>query len=599
MLQDVNATVTFRSVVDRATAGCSGGAGGHESPPWLALVGWVALCWYIFVIIVSSIGYLQLQRHYSRVPRKSITSSSLPIQQVPHVTVIRPVKGIEPHLYECLASSLRQDYPQEKFSVSFCVSTRTDPAYPLLERLVKDFPFVNIEIFVEDDDPLLHPIDGQYYPLGPNPKIRNTSRAYREAKGDIVWMVDCNIWVGRGACGRMVDKLTGLGAEQGRLYKFVHHLPVAVAVDDSHPLLEERQGLLNGLNANESTPLRQLQPYNPEGDSPWSSFKANAGSRVEELFLSSSHAKMYSAINSVSVAPCVVGKSNMFRRSHLNYLTSTEPSHVPGRNPGIDFFSDNICEDHLIGDLLWKRQVPDEKQIGQLWGKHALLFGDLAIQPVADMSLRGYLARRVRWLRVRKFTVLLATLVEPGTEAFLCTLYLALGVTTAVPDYLQRHKDVCYPFLSSGAGFLAVWLLGIAFWILVDWTVYLRLHSGATIELDENTPPFARPLPKSSISRRPFLQWLLAWIGRESLALPIWVWAVYGGLTVVWRDKKFRAGFDLKVKEIGGDSDPKPVSSGIPPSSHGSKPTMISKHPSQQQGQHAYQQSQSAPETRN
>lgn len=449
---------------------------------------------------------------------------------------------------------------------------------------------------MEDEDPLLHAVDGQYYPLGPNPKIRNTSRAYREAKGDIVWMIDCNIWVGKGACGRMVDKLTGQGSEQGQMFKFVHHLPVAVAVDDSHPLLEERQGLLS-----ENTPLRNPDSpeYHSRDDSPWSSFKANAGSRIEELFLSSSHAKMYSAINSVLVAPCIVGKSNMFRRSHLNYLTSTEPSQVPGRNPGIDFFSDNICEDHLIGDLLWKRQVPDEKQVGQHWGKHALVFGDLAIQPVADMSLRAYLARRVRWLRVRKFTVLLATLVEPGTEAFLCTLYLALGVSTAIPDYLQRERGVCYPFLGSLAGFLAVWLLGIAYWIVIDWTLYLRLHSGATVEVDENTPPFARPLPKNSFSRRPFLQWLLAWIGREALALPIWVWAVYGGLTIVWRDKKFRTGFDLKVKEIGSDSDGKPSSSNIP-NTHIRNPVPISKTtPLQGQEQHVFQHGQSTRETRN
>src|SRR5256885_9019856 len=50
-------------------------------------------------------------------------------------------------------------------------------------------------------------------------------------------------------------------------------------------------------------------------------------------------------------------------------------------------------------------------------------------------------------------------------------------------------------------------------------------------------PPFARPLPR--LSRRPFSQWLMAWLGREALALPIWIWAFWGGVTVVWRDRKF------------------------------------------------------------
>lgn len=43
-----------------------------------------------------------------------------------------------------------------------------------------------------------------------------------------------------------------------------------------------------------------------------------------------------------------------------------------------------------------------------------------------------------------------------------------------------------------------------------------------------------------------------AWVMREVLALPIWVWAVVGGVTVVWRGRKFWVGVDMKVHEIGG-----------------------------------------------
>jgi ceramide glucosyltransferase len=46
------------------------------------------------------------------------------------------------------------------------------------------------------------------------------------------------------------------------------------------------------------------------------------------------------------------------------------------------------------------------------------------------------------------------------------------------------------------------------------------------------------------------MQWFAAWLGREVLALPIWVMAVYGGVTVVWRDRRFKVGFDAKVREI-------------------------------------------------
>ena len=52
------------------------------------------------------------------------------------------------------------------------------------------------------------------------------------------------------------------------------------------------------------------------------------------------------------------------------------------------------------------------------------------------------------------------------------------------------------------------------------------------------------------MKNRPLGQWLLAWLGREALALPIWTWAIYGGTQVEWRGKKFRVGMDMKVHEI-------------------------------------------------
>lgn len=459
------------------------------------------------------------------------------------------MKGLEPHLYECLASTFRQDYPHDKLTVCFCVSSRGDPAYPILQKLVSDFSRFDARLYVEDDDPLLQPGHVPAYNLGPNPKIRNMSRAYREAKGDIVWIIDCNAWVGRGVCGRMVDKLCGTGADSTKRYKFVHHLPVAVDMTGTAGLREEQEALLEAhTNRNDSRDSSETAMVMDHG----AGMLATGGGRLEELFLSSSHAKMYTAINTVLIAPCIVGKSNMFRRSHLDYLTAPSPADPHRRNAGIDYFSDNICEDHLIGDLLWRKQVRGEKEQGERWGKHALVFGDLAFQPVANMSVQAYVARRVRWLRVRKFTVVLATLVEPGTESILCSFYGAWGVTTALAQYLGDQGYAIAEALSTWTAFWGFFCLSIVTWILIDWTVYIMLHSGKTVELDEDTPSFARP--PQGVTRRPFRAWFTAWLGREMLAFPIWLWAVYGGVTVIWRDRQFRVGLDMKVREIGGDS---------------------------------------------
>jgi len=481
------------------------------------------LIWYIVVAVVCSIGYMQLWRHYSR-PRSNATLD----ETAPHVTIIRPIKGLEPCLYDCLASTFRQLYPRERLHLRFCVASCDEPSLPVLERLVQDFPGYDAQVLVEEEDAALHSNEAS---LGPNPKIRNMSRAYREAIGDLIWIIDCNVWVAKGTVGRMVANLEGACTKHKN--KFVHQLPLVVDTVGS-TIEDETHSLLNR-ETSSSAQIRTTSTASHDTSTLSATdrnYKTIGGGRLEEVFMSSSHAKFYTAINTVLIAPCIVGKSTMFRRSHLNGLTDGK---------GIDFFSENICEDHLIGDLLWKQKVPEENQ-GEKWGKHALCFGDLAVQPMANMSVREYWSRRVRWLRVRKFTVTLATLVEPGTESFLCSLYGAFAVTT-LPFF---HSQLGIPQTWSSS--FLFWLLSVSIWCAMDWTLYLHLHSAKSIEVDEDTPAFARP-PKDSRRRR-FAEWLFAWIGRETLAFSIWVWAFYGGTRVEWRGKKFWVGMDMKVHEF-------------------------------------------------
>lgn len=411
--------------------------------------------------------------------------------------------------------------------------------------MLADFPGFDVQILVEKEDEVLH---GPNAPLklGPNPKISNMSRAYREAKGDLIWIIDCNVWVGRGVLGRMVDTLCGYNETgQGKKYKFVHQLPLGVDItnldinnhgNDSYASLIADSD--SQIATSSTSGSRTISASELNDTSSLQRILRLGGGRLEEIFLSSAHAKFYTAINTVLVAPCIVGKSNMFRKSHLNSLTSEDRA----RPAGIDYFSYNICEDHLIGDLLWKGQVPEERgENAEQLGKHCMVFGDMAIQPMAGMSVVDYAARRVRWLRVRKFTVTLATLVEPGTESFLCSVYGAWAVTN-----LTYFDGLGVP--QTWTMFAIAWLLSISAWAMVDWTLYQILHSMASVEVDDNTPSFARG--RQFGHRRTFLEWLPAWLGREALALPIWTWAIYGGITVNWRGRRFKVGMDMMVHAL-------------------------------------------------
>ncbi|KIV92676.1 hypothetical protein PV10_03949 [Exophiala mesophila] len=528
----------------------------------------VAIAWAFFIACVCAIGDFFLFRYYRSVPPRAAVLSK-PVEEIPHVTVLRPCKGLEPYLYECLASTFSQNYPRTKLSVYFCVSSRQDPAYPVIQRVVRDHSGYDAHVFVEEEDDTSPDQQHIRVHLGPNPKIRNMSRAYREAKGDLIWIIDCNVWVDRGVCGQMVDRLCGFtapGQSPARPFKLVHHLPISIDVEATSNDREASR-------FSHDTPTTPLISSSTHSSGQISALLRHGG-RLEELFLSSSHAKMYVAINAVAVAPCIVGKSNMFRKSHLDYLTSQAARHQDpsvdavtiSARTGIDYFSHNICEDHLIGDLLWKSPSSRVPGLPTKIRNHGLVYGDLAIQPVSGMTVGNYIARRVRWLRVRKFTVPVATLVEPGTESFLCSAYGAWGLTTS-----SYTRDI---FGHTWAWFL-VWIsIILVGWASVDRCVYILLHSGRTLDFQQQQldrgnlhdsgsmedqpvpriPFFARPAGDGG-PRRPFSSWLLAWLGRESLALLIWTWAIWGGVTVTWRERRFWVGIDMKVHEIHDKDD--------------------------------------------
>ena len=471
-------------------------------------------------------------RYYSKRLQPGISPG---LGNAPAVTIIRPVKGLEPQLYDCIASTFRQVYPKDKISIRLCIEDVSDPAYPLLKKLINDFPDHDAQVLVEADDPILHGPGGSPKTLGPNPKIRNISRAYREAKGDIIWVIDCNVWVAKGVLGRMVDRLMGYtsGGGSSKPYKFVHQLPLEVDIVDYSKLAPDEK-----------------QPSNLDAPGVLSKARANGGGRLDEMFMATTHAKFYAAINAVGIAPCIVGKSNMFRKSHLD--RATDPSLNPilprddKRRPGVDYFSYNICEDHLIGDILWRTNIPGYLNHGNTWG-------DLVIQPMAGMTVPAYVGRRVRWLRARKFTVLAATLVEPGVESLLACAHFAFAATTL--PWFEENLGISRTWSAMGK----VWALAVLVWICVDRLAFLRLHSGLSIQVDENTPLFAQGSSNTGKSRT-LSEWGVAWVGREVMAMPIWTWAVMLGKTVNWRGKTFTVRLDTTVVEEATDPKTKGAS---------------------------------------
>ncbi|CAH6720639.1 ceramide glucosyltransferase [[Candida] jaroonii] len=461
----------------------------------------VLLIWYIVIVIIAYIGFFEILGNYR-------SKKYLSLETFEPVTILRPIKGIDPELESCLESSFLQDYPHDKLEIIFCIDDKSDSSIPIINALIAKYPNIDAKIYYskhENGRVLDH--------YGPNPKVNNLSKGFLAAKNDILWIMDSNVWASSNILKNSIKSLNENLVNGGiknvskysnlRKVKLVHQVPLAMAINKDKSIFSK------------------------------------LGSKLDEMFLFSSHSKFYVSLNKLNPAPCVNGKSNIFRRSDLDNAVAKIPyadnvffkdlvikqsaREISQQGPGnsLKFFAKYIGEDNMIAIALW-----------EFLFCRTTLTTDLVIQPLnkLEKSSHGvseYFKRRIRWLRVRKYMVFMATLIEPTTESIVCGTFGSLSLSYFLWDKWFSMKFFIFHMI---------------IWCITDYIQYIILINN----IQSGDKPFWFHFHDETSDK---LVWLFVWILREVFALPIWIMAMMGQ-TIDWRGKPFIIKRDLTAEEL-------------------------------------------------
>ncbi len=112
---------------------------------------------------------------------------------LPAVSILKPLCGAEPRLYECLRSFCNQAWPQ--LQIVFGVRDPADPAVAVVRRLQHEFPLLDLALV----------LDGTHH--GSNAKVSNLINIMALAKHDYLVIVDSDIRVEPGYLQQIVAPL--------------------------------------------------------------------------------------------------------------------------------------------------------------------------------------------------------------------------------------------------------------------------------------------------------------------------------------------------------------------------------------------------------
>ena len=158
---------------------------------------WVAAATALYVIAAAGLCYTLLALWAVNRYRPGTTASLSDSQPI---SILQPLCGAEPRLYESMKSLLEQDYPDTQ--IIWGVRDGNDPAVEIANRLAQEFPHRRTSLII---DARIH---------GANLKVSNLRNMLPSAEHGILLIADSDVMLPPDMISRLVASLTqpGTGA---------------------------------------------------------------------------------------------------------------------------------------------------------------------------------------------------------------------------------------------------------------------------------------------------------------------------------------------------------------------------------------------------
>lgn len=139
-------------------------------------------------LIAHLVSNALVAARYLRAPPPLLTDDA----DLPFISMVRTVHGMEEFSRETLLSGLHQDYPH--FETLFCAASPEDPVLPLVRDLMAKHRNARTELLIGTEM------------ISQNPKLNNMVKGYRAARGDWVCFTDSNVLLPTAYLRRLVSE---------------------------------------------------------------------------------------------------------------------------------------------------------------------------------------------------------------------------------------------------------------------------------------------------------------------------------------------------------------------------------------------------------